>query len=161
MRHRQCSDWGFTLVELMIVVVILAILAALVLPRFASADLDARAAAASANARNIQVKIEEYSSQNGAWPATPDPNWFKSGTLPKNPFAPEHEGDMVRLEVGANAAFTHPTVKFHATTGVYWYNPANGRFRALVDRQSTNALTLALYNQTNNCTLTSMVQTTD
>ncbi|MGI9288711.1 MAG: type IV pilin protein, partial [Pseudomonadales bacterium] len=61
---------GFTLVELLIVVIILAILAAIVVPQFASTTRDANISALDSNLANIRSVIDLYAQQhNGARPA--------------------------------------------------------------------------------------------
>lgn len=60
---------GFTLVELLIVVIILAILAAIVIPQFSSASTDAQEAALDSNLNAIRSAIELYKVQhNGKYP---------------------------------------------------------------------------------------------
>ncbi|MEN8133146.1 MAG: prepilin-type N-terminal cleavage/methylation domain-containing protein [Pseudomonadota bacterium] len=57
---------GFTLVELLIVAIILAILAAIVVPQFASSTDDARAAALRSNLANIRGAVDLYAQQHTA-----------------------------------------------------------------------------------------------
>lgn len=60
---------GFTLVELLIVVIILAILAAIVIPQFTSATADAQESALDANLAGLRSAIELYKVQhNGKYP---------------------------------------------------------------------------------------------
>jgi len=60
---------GFTLVELLIVVIILAILAAIVVPQFSTATRDAQEAALDSNLSAMRSAIELYRVQhNGAYP---------------------------------------------------------------------------------------------
>ncbi len=60
---------GFTLVELLIVVIILAILAAIVIPQFSSASTDAQEAALDSNLNALRSAIELYKVQhNGNYP---------------------------------------------------------------------------------------------
>ncbi len=59
---------GFTLVELLIVVIILAILAAIVFPQFSSSTNDAKAAALQSNLTNIRSAIEFYYQEHGEYP---------------------------------------------------------------------------------------------
>lgn len=62
---------GFTLVEILIVVVILGILAAVVIPRFASASNDAVKSALSRQLQTIDSQVELYRTNNGgAFPTT-------------------------------------------------------------------------------------------
>ena len=59
---------GFTLVELLIVVIILAILAAIVVPQFASSTNDAKMAALDSTLSNVRAAIDLYYQQHGAYP---------------------------------------------------------------------------------------------
>ncbi len=56
---------GFTLVELLIVVIIIAILAAIVVPQFSTATADAQEAALDANLAGLRSAIELYRVQHG------------------------------------------------------------------------------------------------
>ena len=60
---------GFTLVELLIVAIILAILAAIVVPQFATTTVDAQEAALRANLSAIRGAIDLYRQQHGEYPA--------------------------------------------------------------------------------------------
>ena len=61
---------GFTLVEIMIVVAIIALLAAIAIPNLLSARMTANTAAAKANVRSLSTACETYSTaNNGAYPA--------------------------------------------------------------------------------------------
>jgi general secretion pathway protein G len=65
--HRHAA---FTLVELLIVVVILAILAATIIPQFTDATQDTKKSAAMTNLRGLRQVINYYKSQhNGSTPA--------------------------------------------------------------------------------------------
>lgn len=59
---------GFTLVELLIVVIILAILAAIVVPQFSDSANDARQSAYSTNLGNMRAVVELYRQQHGVYP---------------------------------------------------------------------------------------------
>lgn len=60
---------GFTLVELLIVVIILAILAAIVVPQFSSATADAKLAALDSSLTNVRSAIDLYYQQHGKYPS--------------------------------------------------------------------------------------------
>ena len=62
---------GFTLVEIMIVVAIIALLAAIAIPNLLSARMTANTAAAKANIRSLSTACETYSTaNNGSYPDT-------------------------------------------------------------------------------------------
>lgn len=61
---------GFTLVELLIVVIMLAILAAIVVPQFASSTDDAKASAADTSLANLRSVIDLYYQQHGEYPGS-------------------------------------------------------------------------------------------
>ena len=61
---------GFTLVELLIVVVILAILAGILVPQFSSATDDAKLASIDSNLANIRAAIDLYYQQHGHYPGS-------------------------------------------------------------------------------------------
>ena len=66
--YRGARD-GFTLVELLIVVIILAILAAIVVPQFIASTDDAREAAVDTNLRNMRAAIDLYYQQHNEYPS--------------------------------------------------------------------------------------------
>ena len=59
---------GFTLVELLIVAIILAILAAIIIPQFASTTVDAQESALRANVAAMRSSIDLYRQQHGEYP---------------------------------------------------------------------------------------------
>ncbi len=61
---------GFTLVELLIVVIILAILAAIVVPQFASSTDDAKISALDTTLSNMRAAIDLYYQQHGSYPGS-------------------------------------------------------------------------------------------
>ena len=62
---------GFTLVEILIVVVILGILAAMVIPVFGQASTDAKTSALASNLMKMRLQIELYKNHhNGKYPGT-------------------------------------------------------------------------------------------
>ncbi len=59
---------GFTLIEILIVVVILGILAAVIIPQFTNAADDASISSARTQLQTMRSQIELYRAQNGLYP---------------------------------------------------------------------------------------------
>ncbi len=69
MNKQNAFRRGFTLIELMIVIVILGILMGTILPRLTGAQSRARDTARIADLNNISQALEVYSSDHGEYPA--------------------------------------------------------------------------------------------
>ncbi len=102
---------GFTLIEIMVVITILGILAALIVPRIVGRTDDARIAAARQDIATIMTALKVYRLDNGRYPTTeqglraliekpaiePLPNNWKQGgylersSLPKDPWGKEYQ----------------------------------------------------------------------
>ncbi len=61
---------GFTFIELMVVVAILAILMAIVAPRFMGRTEEAKRTATLVEIRNIELALQLYNLDNGTYPST-------------------------------------------------------------------------------------------
>lgn len=103
--RRETRRRGFTLVELLLVIIIIATLAAIVVPRFTGRSEEARIAAAQSQIKHFDSALELYAHDNlGKFPLTeqglaalarkptspPEPKKWKGpyikGELPKDPW---------------------------------------------------------------------------
>jgi general secretion pathway protein G len=102
---------GFTLIEIMVVITILGILAALIVPRVVGRTDDARITAAKTDISGIMNALKMYRLDNGRYPTTeqglraliekpaaePVPNNWKQGgylerrTVPSDPWGKEYQ----------------------------------------------------------------------
>jgi len=121
---------GFTLVEILIVVIILGILAAIVIPQFTEASSDARLSSMTSDLQTVRSQLELFKVQHlDVYPAlatfgdqltgTTDINGDTDGTdfgpylhrIPTNPFT--NTTTVGSGEVGTSAWF------YNATTGAF------------------------------------------
>ena len=98
---RRSADAGFTLIEVLLVVVIIGILVAVVMPKLTGRGKEAQIAAAKASIENISLAIDLYEVDNGAYPASlqalitkgSELNWrgpyLKKGEIPLDPWGKE------------------------------------------------------------------------
>ncbi len=88
---------GFTLIEIMIVVVILAILAATIIPQFSPSINDSKVATMQSNLHTLRTQIQLYSFQHaGQYPT------ISNGTLPQLTGNTDASGN-----IGTGAAFIY------------------------------------------------------
>ena len=75
-RRRVGASRGFTLVEILIVVIILGVLAAIVIPQFANASSDTKKNSLAGSLHAVRSQIEFYMLQHGDFaPSLSGSNW--------------------------------------------------------------------------------------
>jgi general secretion pathway protein G len=75
---------GFTLIEMLLVVIILSTLAAMIVPRFAGRSEEAKKSAAEADIQsNLSAALDLYELDNGTYPPTVDALVVDPGTARK------------------------------------------------------------------------------
>src|SRR3954471_12169015 len=84
----KCKRNAFTLIEVLIVVVIMAVLAATIIPQFASSTDDAKASALKFNLHTLRSQIEMYKLQHNAIPPA-----IASGKIPGLTMATDVSGN--------------------------------------------------------------------
>ncbi|WP_027186483.1 type II secretion system major pseudopilin GspG [Desulfovibrio inopinatus] len=125
--HRKTRQAGFTLIELMVVIVILGVLAGLVLPRIMDQPDKARAVKAKMQMESLAMALNQYKLDNGVYPTTEQglnalvqkptigriprnyPNNGYLQTMPKDPWnydyvylSPAENGDFEIISLGAD-----------------------------------------------------------
>lgn len=117
----RMSERGFTLIELMVVIVILGILAGLIIPRIMGRPDEARRAKARLQIESLETALQLYKLDNGNYPTTeqglqalveppaagiPAKNWrqggyLEKGKVPKDPW----DNDFFYISPGVHGDF--------------------------------------------------------
>lgn len=66
--HRRTRRHAFTLVEMLLVLVILAVLAAIVIPKFAGRSQQAKETAAKSQISSLELALDSFEVDTGAYP---------------------------------------------------------------------------------------------
>lgn len=115
MKTRFNSESGFTLVELLIVVIILGILAAIAIPSFSTATSESKESVIAANLATMRQAIELYQlNHNGSYPGTTVVTQLTTQT-DKNGAADTTYGPYLRTKVPDNPVNDNADVKTATT----------------------------------------------
>ncbi|MCA9285418.1 MAG: type II secretion system protein [Phycisphaerales bacterium] len=158
--RRPWATPAFTLIEILIVVVILGVLAAIVIPKFLESDRISRTNILSNTVRYIQQMVvyyrqtDDFDHAPSGYPADIEPSWFRSSALPRHTWT--NQPISVEIVDGPSNQHYPGTKTFSlADDGAYtaWYNRTNGRFVVLIPAQESDDDTLAVFNAVNlaNC----------
>jgi general secretion pathway protein G len=149
---RRGAKKGFTLVEILIVVIILGILAAIVIPQFTQASTQARVSNLKTNLQtmrsqlllykmqhdneayptNFVTQMTQYTNSAGTAVATPDATHTLGPYLQAIPANPMSSIATVRV-------VTDPTATFSCAADAGWYfNSGTGEFRADLTTSAIN-----------------------
>lgn len=121
MKKRKRNDRGFTLIELVVVIVILGILAGLLIPRIMGRPDEARQAKARIQIEGIGTALKLYRLDNGNYPSTEqglkalvesptigtlakrwrEGGYLESAKIPKDPW----DNDFVYLSPGSHGEY--------------------------------------------------------
>ncbi len=124
---------AFTLIEVLIVVIIMAVLAATIIPQFADSTTDAKQSALEFNSHTMRSQVELYKMHDGSYPATltdltsttADGYGPYIDAVPENPFnGSSAEAAVSSVPAGPNA--TGEGWLYMNTTGQIWANCAEG-----------------------------------
>lgn len=85
---------GFTLVEVLMVVVILSIMAAIAIPKVSSSSDTARKNADIATAHQVKAALDRYQAENGVYPKSTTELTATDGIITASNFIPKYIGKL-------------------------------------------------------------------
>lgn len=137
---------GFTLVEILIVVVILGILAAIVVPQFTNASQEAIKGALASQLQTVNAQVELYRVQNaGDLPHTDadavgGTNHNGWGVLVENDYLKDEPNNTFTGSTSVAAGTSVPAYSAGGTNGGWAYDTASGEVVAIGYNHDSNLL---------------------
>ena len=120
-QYRPAAPRGFTIVELLIVLIVLAILAAIIVPQFSAATDDAKLASLDATLANMRAAVDLYQQQHGFYPSAVAAS---GASCPRAGAAGTGAADSVQAFVEQMAMYTDTAGRACATSdGTFKYGP--------------------------------------
>lgn len=148
---------GFTLIELMIVIAIIALLAAVAVPKFTGATDAAKKSNVLANLTTLRTSIAMFQVKNGKYPVVGTDFTNNSATVSAGfqavysggttmPIVPAGtgvtpNGDKNIVNAVNNAATTYPAARAAASLYGWWYNQATAEIRAYLPDNAYGEIT--------------------
>ncbi len=117
---KQTKSRGFTIVELLIVIVVIAILAAITIVAYNGIQNRARTSAAQATANTLLKKVESYNAINSQYPMTAG---TITGTGTQNGVATTAQSDWYSTTSATATQTTALPTAAPANTNMVWYFP--------------------------------------
>ncbi len=144
------SERGFTLIELMIVVAIIGILAAIAIPKFASMLEKSREGSTKGNVGAIRSALAiYYGDREGVWPTTLNNNtwtsYLMSSYLDKMPMVVCTHSGLGTSPVGANVAYIAGNAVPVAPSTGWAYDSVYGRMYVNSCYQDTKGISYTAY----------------
>ena len=93
---------GFTLIEVLVVIIIIGILSAIVIPRIATSTANARQKADIATAHEVKAALDRYQLENGAYPTSSDVS-ANGGNVSAPKFIPKYISKLEKATTQQNA----------------------------------------------------------
>lgn len=160
MAHRTHRNTGFTLVEILIVVVILGILAAIVIPQFTNASESAKSSSLTTQLQTIRSQLELFQVQhNGTYPDLVAGGWdvmsLKTGATDTAAAATDQTASGLYgpyLQQAPVNPFTNTSTVATDTSAAWEYDKTTGVIKANVPLTATQVSDMGLSTNDVNAT---------
>lgn len=100
-------DYGFTLIEVLAVVIIIGVLAAVIIPKLGSTIFNARQKADVATAHQVKTALDRYQAENGNYPKKGDSNVNEAGEVVCLGFIPKYISRLDNATIQQNVDADH------------------------------------------------------